>query len=442
MEELGIGRPSTYAATLEVLQRPRLCALEKKRLMPEDKGRLVTAFLESFFRRYVEYDFTADLEEKLDHISNGELSWKEVLRDFWSGFIGAVDDIKDLRVAEVLDALNDMLGPHIFPPRADGGDPRQCPTCGTGRLNLKLGKFGAFVGCSNYPECRYTRPLCSGYREPAPTACSARIPRPAATSTSRPAASAPTSSSASRRTTARREAEAREHPEGISPGDVDLEPRADAPVAAARDRHASGDAASRSPPASAATVPSSTTTRHMLRLKPATRCSRRPQPRGDADRGKGREGPEPRPVRRRSRQGARRSPRRWRGHGDERPLRRLRQAGGVNATIPSDKDKDTITLAEAIALIDERAAKGGGKKREEGSEAEGRKSAKPAKAEADADVPKPRRKRRPRRPPSRNSIPSARRARRSRRTRRPRPQDLAAAAKTTAKKSAGKARGK
>ena len=107
----------------------------------------------------MEYDFTADLEEQLDRISNNEISWQQVLKDFWSDFIGAVNDIKDLRVAEVLDALDDMLGPHIYPPRADGGDIRQCPTCGTGRLNLKAGKFGAFVGCSNYPECRYTRPL-------------------------------------------------------------------------------------------------------------------------------------------------------------------------------------------------------------------------------------------------------------------------------------------
>src|SRR5437588_11599665 len=117
------------------------------------------AFLENFFARYVEYDFTAALEEQLDRISNNEISWQQVLKDFWGDFIGAVNDIKDLRVTEVLDALDEMLGPHIYAPRDDGGDPRQCPTCGTGKLNLKAGKFGAFVGCSNYPECRYTRPL-------------------------------------------------------------------------------------------------------------------------------------------------------------------------------------------------------------------------------------------------------------------------------------------
>ena len=159
MEELGIGRPSTYASILQVLKDRGYVKLEKKRLHGEDKGRVVVAFLENFFARYVEYDFTADLEEKLDRVSNNEISWQQVLKEFWTGFIGAVNDIKDLRVAEVLDVLDAMLGPHIYPARADGGDVRQCPTCGTGKLNLKAGKFGAFVGCSNYPECRYTRPL-------------------------------------------------------------------------------------------------------------------------------------------------------------------------------------------------------------------------------------------------------------------------------------------
>ncbi len=159
MEELGIGRPSTYAATLGVLRDREYVELDKKRLVPQDKGRLVTAFLESFFDRYVEYDFTASLEEQLDKISNHELDWKEVLRRFWKEFAGAVDATKELRVAQVLDALNDILGPYVFPAKADGSDPRVCPTCGNGQLSLKLGKFGSFVGCSNYPECRYTRPL-------------------------------------------------------------------------------------------------------------------------------------------------------------------------------------------------------------------------------------------------------------------------------------------
>jgi DNA topoisomerase-1 len=158
LEELGIGRPSTYASTLNVLRERDYVHVDKKRLHPEDKGRLVTAFLESFFKRYVEYDFTADLEEKLDLISSGELEWKDVLRDFWRDFIGAVNDIGDLRIAEVLDALNELLGPHVFPDTGEG-DPRACPSCGEGQLSLKVGKFGAFVGCSNYPECRYTRQL-------------------------------------------------------------------------------------------------------------------------------------------------------------------------------------------------------------------------------------------------------------------------------------------
>jgi DNA topoisomerase-1 len=157
MEELGIGRPSTYASTLALLQERDYVRIDRKRLIPEDKGRLVTAFLEGFFKRYVEYDFTADLEEKLDLISDGKLEWKDVLRDFWREFTGAVDEIKDLRVGDVLEALNEILGPHIFPAKAGGGDPRQCPNCGAGRLSLKVGKFGAFIGCSNYPDCRYTR---------------------------------------------------------------------------------------------------------------------------------------------------------------------------------------------------------------------------------------------------------------------------------------------
>ncbi|MBN9060145.1 MAG: topoisomerase DNA-binding C4 zinc finger domain-containing protein, partial [Rhizobiales bacterium] len=146
-------------ATLGVLRDREYVRIEKKRLVPEDKGRLVTAFLQSFFARYVEYDFTADLEEKLDQISAGEIAWKDVLRQFWLQFSTDVGETKELRVAQVLDALNDLLGPHIFPARADGGDPRACPSCGTGRLSLKLGKFGSFIGCSNYPECRYTRQL-------------------------------------------------------------------------------------------------------------------------------------------------------------------------------------------------------------------------------------------------------------------------------------------
>ena len=159
MEELGIGRPSTYASTIAVLKDRDYVRIEKKRLFPEDKGRIVTAFLESFFAKYVGYDFTADLEEKLDKVSNSEIDWKALLRDFWNDFSGAIGDIKDLGTRQVLDSLNELLGPHIFPARGEGVDPRLCPLCNEGQLSLKLGKFGAFIGCSRYPECKYSRVL-------------------------------------------------------------------------------------------------------------------------------------------------------------------------------------------------------------------------------------------------------------------------------------------
>jgi len=162
LEELGIGRPSTYASILSVLQERNYVRLDQRRFVPEDRGRLVTAFLESFFGRYVEYTFTADLENQLDDISGGRIDWKTVLETFWRSFSGSVEETRDLRVGQVLDALDQLLGPHFFPEREDGSDPRVCPTCATGRLSLKLGKFGAFIGCSAYPECRFTRPLTSG----------------------------------------------------------------------------------------------------------------------------------------------------------------------------------------------------------------------------------------------------------------------------------------
>ncbi len=167
MEELGIGRPSTYAATLATLQERDYVEIDKKRLIPHDKGRLVTSFLEAFFQRYVEYDFTADLEEKLDLISDDKMQWKDVLRDFWNDFTKAVEEIKELRVSEVLDALNELLGPHVFPTKEDGSDPRVCPACTEGQLSLKIsGKFGAFIGCSRYPDCRYTRQLSQSSQDP------------------------------------------------------------------------------------------------------------------------------------------------------------------------------------------------------------------------------------------------------------------------------------
>jgi DNA topoisomerase I len=159
LEELGIGRPSTYASILQVLQDRNYVRLDKRRFIPEDRGRVVTAFLENFFERYVEYGFTADLENQLDEISDGKISWRKVLEDFWRDFSGAVAGTKDLTITQVLEALDRELGNHFFPARADGSDPRLCPACGKGRLGLKLGKFGGFIGCSNYPECRYARKL-------------------------------------------------------------------------------------------------------------------------------------------------------------------------------------------------------------------------------------------------------------------------------------------
>lgn len=162
MEELGIGRPSTYAQILSVLRDRKYVRMDKNRFIPEDKGRLVIAFLESFFQRYVEYDFTADLEEKLDAVSAGKLNWKVFLRRFWEPFFESVDSISDLRISEVLDTLNESLGPHVFPDKEDGSDPRKCPSCEAGRLSLKTGRYGAFVGCSNYPDCKFTRALTAG----------------------------------------------------------------------------------------------------------------------------------------------------------------------------------------------------------------------------------------------------------------------------------------
>ena len=159
LEELGIGRPSTYASIIEVLQRRNYVRIDRKRFIPEDRGRIVTAFLQTYFPRYVEYNFTAGLEEELDDISGGRIDWRQVLREFWKAFSEAVGETKELRVKEVLDKLDEELGPHFFPANDNGRNPRACPSCADGRLGLKLGKFGAFIGCSNYPECRFTRKL-------------------------------------------------------------------------------------------------------------------------------------------------------------------------------------------------------------------------------------------------------------------------------------------
>jgi DNA topoisomerase-1 len=162
LEELGIGRPSTYAAILEKLRERNYVRMDKNRFIPDDRGRVVTAFLENFFQRYVEYDFTAALEENLDKVAGGEMSWKALMREFWTDFSAAVGEIGELRITQVIETLNDVLGPHIFPEKEEGGDPRACPSCADGKLSIRLGKNGAFIGCSNYPECKYTRPLAKG----------------------------------------------------------------------------------------------------------------------------------------------------------------------------------------------------------------------------------------------------------------------------------------
>lgn len=159
LEELGIGRPSTYASIIQVLQDRDYVTLDKRRFTPEDRGRLVTTFLKKFFERYVDFAFTANLEDELDAISSGQVVWKEALKQFWTGFKSAIDGTKDLTITLVLDALDAELGPHFFPVTSENPDPRKCPSCADGRLSLKVGKFGAFIGCSNYPECRHTRPL-------------------------------------------------------------------------------------------------------------------------------------------------------------------------------------------------------------------------------------------------------------------------------------------
>jgi len=168
LEELGIGRPSTYASIISVLQNRNYVRLESRRFIPEDRGRLVTAFLTAFFDQYVQPDFTALLENRLDEVASGSLAWKTVLRDFWDPFHSVVDEVKDRRVAEVIDALNELLAARLFPPRPDGTDPRVCQLCQEGKLSLKLGRYGAFVGCSNYPDCRFTRKLDADPNQPEP----------------------------------------------------------------------------------------------------------------------------------------------------------------------------------------------------------------------------------------------------------------------------------
>ncbi|UYO42885.1 type I DNA topoisomerase [Rhodopseudomonas palustris] len=361
MEELGIGRPSTYASILQVLKDRGYVRLEKKRLHGEDKGRVVVAFLESFFTRYVEYDFTAGLEEDLDRISNNEVSWKQVLSDFWRDFIGAVDEIKDLRVAQVLDVLDEMLGPHIYPAREDGGDPRQCPSCGTGKLNLKAGKFGAFVGCSNYPECRYTRPLASDSAGDADRVLGTD-PDSGLEVAVKSGRFGPYIQLGEAKDYAEGEKPKRAGiPKGTSPSDVDLEmalkllalprevgkhPETGQPIKAGIGRF--GPYVQHEKTYASLEAGDDV---HTIGLNRAVTLIAEKVAKGPS---KGRFGSDP-----------------GKALGDHPSLGAVTvkkgrygayvTAGGVNATIPNDKTEDTITLPEAVALLDERAAKGGGK---------------------------------------------------------------------------------
>jgi len=388
MEELGIGRPSTYAAILQVLQDRGYVRIDKKRLIPEDKGRVVVGFLESFFQRYVEYDFTANLEEQLDRVSNNEVDWKKVLQDFWVDFIGAVNDIKELRVTHVLDALNDLLAPHIFPPREDGLDPRTCPQCATGKLSLKLGRFGAFIGCSNYPECNFTRQMTPGAAGGVSgTKVLGEDPETGLEVTLRGGRFGPylQLGEASKEKDAPKPKRAG-IPKGVSPDDIDLE-KALSMLALPRDVGASPEDgemivagvgrfgpyvkhgkiyASLEDGDDVLTIGLNRAVTLIAEKKlkpgkgrrfgadPGKELGQHPDKGGPVVVKNGRYGP-------------------YVSH------------DGVNATLPSDMTPDTVTLEQAIPLLDARAAAGGGKKKAKGkAPAKAPKAAKEAKPKAEA----------------------------------------------------------
>jgi DNA topoisomerase-1 len=440
MEELGIGRPSTYASILQVLKDRGYVKLEKKRLSAEDKGRVVVAFLEKYFTRYVEFDFTADLEEKLDKISNNEVAWKAVLTDFWRDFIGSVNDIKDVRVSEVLDVLDAMLGEHIYEPRADGGDPRQCPSCGTGKLNLKAGKFGAFVGCSNYPECRYTRPLASS------SASNDRVlgkdPKTDLDVAVKAGRFGPYIQLGEPKDYAEDEKPKRAGiPKNMSPADVELDlalkllslPRDVGPhpedgeiITAGIGRfgpfvrhgktYASLEAGD--------DVYNVGLNRAVTLI--AEKIAKGPSRRFGADPGK-EVGDYP-------------------ARGGKIMLKKGRYGAyvtidGINATIPDDKEPDQITVEEAIALIEARAAKGGGKaKRGAAKKVAPKKAAKKATAKSDDGEPKAVAKKAA--SPRAKSISKTAAKTKPRAAAKTATKAVAKSpAKTAAKKSAGKARG-
>ncbi len=431
MEELGIGRPSTYASIIQVLKDRGYVKLDKKRLHGEDKGRVVVAFLENFFARYVEYDFTAGLEEQLDRISNNEIEWRQVLKEFWTGFIGAVDDIKELRVSQVLDALDDMLGPHIYAPREDGGDPRQCPTCGAGKLNLKAGKFGAFVGCTNYPECRYTRPLTAGGDADGDRILG-KDPVSGLEIAVKSGRFGPYIQLGEPKDYEEGEKPKRAGiPKGSSPSDVELEialkllslprevglhPETGEPIKAGIGRFGPYVQHQKTYASLEAGDEVFTVGLNRAVTLIAEKIAKGPSKRFGADPGKpvGDHPTHGAIVAKKGRYGA------------------YVSANGINATIQGDKTPDTITLAEAIALIDERAAKGGGKPKRSAK-------AKPAKKAKAADgAPKPAKKPAPKKAVAKSDDAAAP-AKATAKARTPVTGKTAKTAKAPAKKSAGKA---
>jgi DNA topoisomerase-1 len=412
MEELGIGRPSTYAAILQVLQDRGYVRIDKKRLMPEDKGRVVVGFLESFFQKYVEYDFTANLEEQLDRVSNNEVDWKKVLQDFWVDFIGAVNDIKELRVTNVLDALNDLLEPHIFPQPADCSDRRKCPQCADGKLSLKLGRFGAFIGCSNYPECNFTRQMTPGAQGGVSgTKVLGEDPATGLEVTLRGGRFGPylQLGEASKEKDAPKPKRAG-IPKGVSPDDVDLE-KALGLLALPRDvgphpedgemiiagigrfgpyvKHGKtyanledGDEVMSVGLNRAVTLIAEKKLkpgRGRFGADPGKALGDHPDKGGPVVLKKGRYGP-------------------YVSH------------DGVNATLPNDMTPETVTLEQAVTLVDARAAMGGGKKKGGKAKAAPAKKAKAGKAEAKPDVAAPAARRPAGRKPASGKAPPAKAA--------------------------------
>ncbi len=384
MEELGIGRPSTYASVLSTLRDRAYVRMDRNRFIPEDKGRLVTTFLTSFFGRYVQYDFTANLEEQLDEVSAGKLDYKKLLRDFWTAFSASIGEAKELRITDVINSLNDLMKSHIFPQGEDGGDPRKCPTCDDGELSLKLGRFGAFVGCSNYPECRYTRQLGQSADEAGDGQPKELGPDPETGEmiTVRTGRFGPYIQLGEGKKPKRASI-----PKGTDPIDVDLEfalkmlslprevgihPESGNPITANFGRYGpyvfhDGQYASLETPEDVFDVGLNRAVTVLAEKKANSRSRRGPEPLKEL-------GAHPE-------SGA--------------PVKLMRgrfgpyvSDGDINATIPKGTDPLSVTLADAVTLIAERAAKGGGKKKKTKAKAKPKTKAKAKAKTADGDAKK------------------------------------------------------